>query len=1093
MKTKFNGVLTLFLALIVQISFAQEKTISGNVSDDSGPLPGVSVLKKGTKTGTETNFDGQYSIKAKTGDVLVFSFVGMKTIEKIVGSSSKLNIKMFEDSSVLEEVVVNALGIRVDKSKLSSSISKVKTEDISKSGENNLGQALSGKASGVQVINSSGDAGASAYIQIRGQSTITRSVQPLIVIDGIPVSSGSTGNTTSGVAQQSRLNDINPEDIQDLQILKGASAAALWGSRAGNGVIVITTKKGRNNKNGSFTTSITSSFSFDTANKFYPLQDKYGKGSNGVSGNSASTTGNSWGDRISNRSGAANVFDTSSTTFFQSGVDGSIIYPTITRNSKETFNQKNIDAVFRTGLTSRLNLSIGGRSSSGSTHFFSISRTDQEGIIRNNTYKRITARYNAETKLGDRLKAKGSFSYSNIDSERIQQGSNTSGLLLGLYRTPTDFDNTHYIGTKWVDGTPILNSHRSYRREGGTNRKQTPIYNNPLWTINKQRNPNTVHRYIAGAQLEYKATDWLNLIARGGLDNFSDRRQSFFPINSSGSQSAGFADESTLTSNQINIDFIANSSFDLTEDINMNILAGFNLNERQSKINGGSYQDFILDSDKIFYGNSTLNNRTSFIDELLTRTSAGYSSFSFDYKNILALALTGRLETASTFASGESFFYPSAEFSYKFGNETLFEDSILSNGKLRLTYGQVGQQPAAYSTITYSTPSTGAEGWGPAYSAAAYDGSFSRSAIQGNPNLKPEIKEEFEIGLDLSFFNDKLTLNTTYYQNESKDVLMNVAIAPTSGFNQRYDNAASLENKGIEIDLGIDIIKSDNFDWSLNGNWSMNRNKVTSLSGTKSLFLNGFTGSSSRAVEGEPLGVLWGGKFARDNAGEYILDSNGFPTVAPEEGIIGDPNPDWRASLGTSIRYKNFTLSTLFDSSFGGDVWDGTGGALNVFGRTLITANEVTVSASEATAIVNASGTTINNVGGAVQNADGTYTVRGNIRDFGNGDVLLDQSWYSGVGGGFGPVGEQFIKPASWVKWRELTLSYNFKNQMLKEKIGFESAQLSLTGRNLWFWNESDIGIDPESNLTGASNGRGLQYFNNPVSKSYLVTLKLNF
>lgn len=1092
MKTKFNGILTLLLVLIVQITYAQEKVISGIVSDDSGPLPGVGIMIKGTKTGTETDFNGNYSIKAKSGDVLVFSFIGMKSIEKTVGASNTINVTMQSDN-VLEEVVVNALGIAVDKSKLASSISKVKAVDIVKSGENSIGQGLSGKASGVQVINSSGDAGASAYIQIRGQSTITRSVQPLVVIDGIPVSSGATGNTTDGVAQQSRLNDINPEDIADLQILKGASAAALWGSRAGNGVIVITTKKGKNNKNGSFSTTLTTSFSFDSANKFYPLQNKYGKGSNGVSGNSFSLTGNSWGDNIQNRSGGANILDTASTTFFRSGIDGSTIYPTTTRNSKETFNQKNIDGVFRNAFTSRLGINVGGRTSAGSSHFLSLSRTDQEGIIRNNTYERITARYNTETKLGEKLKMKGNFSYSNIKSSRIQQGSNLSGLLLGLYRTPADFDNTHYIGTKFVNGTPVFNSQRSYRRELGTNYKQTPIYNNPLWTINRQRNPNTVHRYIAGAEFQYTAKDWLTLIARAGLDNFTDSRQNFFPINSAGSNSAGFAQEDLFSNNQINIDFIATSNIDLTEDLNLDILAGLNLNERQLEARGGSYRDFILDSDKFFYGNATRENTTTYIDQLLMRTSAGYFTTTLDYKNTFILTLTGRLETASTYAKGESFFYPSAEFGYKFTNHSYFDDSFLSNGKLRLTYGQVGLEPAPYSTRTYFDPAAGSEGWGPAYSASAYDGAFVRSTIQGNPNLRPEIKEEYEVGLDLAFLDNRIKLNTTYYSNKSTDVLMNVAIPASSGFTQRYDNAASIKNNGIEVDLSADIIRTDDFSWSMNLNWTRNRNEVTSLSGTNSLFLGGFTGSSSRAVVGQPLGVLWGGKFNRDANGNYILDSNGFPTVAPTEGVIGDPNPDWRGGVGTTISYKNFTLSTLFDSSIGGDVWDGTGGALTNFGRTLITANEVTVSAAEANTIVNASGTTLANVGGAITNADGSVTVRGNLHNFGGGNVLLDQAWYSGVGGGFGPVGEQFVKPASWVKWRELTLSYNFSNKILKEKVGFESAQISLTGRNLWFWNESDIGIDPESNLTGASNARGLQYFNHPVSKSYLVTLKLNF
>ena len=270
---------------------------------------------------------------------------------------------------------------------------------------------------------------------------------------------------------------------------------------------------------------------------------------------------------------------------------------------------------------------------------------------------------------------------------------------------------------------------------------------------------------------------------------------------------------------------------------------------------------------------------------------------------------------------------------------------------------------------------------------------------------------------------------------------------------------------------------STSFKWNVFGNWSTNKNEVTKLDGTSSLFLNGFTGSSSRAVLGQPLGVLWGGKFDRDSNGKLILDSNGFPTTAESEGIIGDPNPKWRGALGTSITYKNFKLSTLFDASIGGQLWDGTSGALNNFGKTLETANEVTLT----TPTLNYNGTTI---------APGT--VRGNLVDFGSGPRLLDQSWYQSLGGGFGPVAEQFVKSASWVKWRELSLSYNLN--LSKKNLGIESITFTGTGRNLWLWTEAkNLGQDPETNLTGGSNGRGLQYFNAPNSKSLIFSVNLKF
>ena len=689
MKTKLKGFLTLLLALVVQITFAQEKTVSGTVTESSGVLPGVSVLVKGTTRGVETDFDGKYSIRVNTGDVLVFSYLGYQTVERTVGNSNTIDVALEEGGEVLDEIVINALGIATDRKTVASSISKVSAGAITKSGENSIIQGLAGKASGVQIITSSGDAGSSAFIQIRGQSTITRSLQPLIVVDGIPVNNDEIGNTVSGVGQQSRLGDINPEDIANLQILKGASAAALWGSRAGNGVIVITTKRGKGR--GSFNINYTSSFSFDRANTVYPLQDKYGKGSNGAFSNS--TTGNSWGDRIADRSGEANELDTTSSTYFEAN-DGTRYYPVTARNSKETFNQKNIDAVFRNALTSRQNISISGADASGSTHFFSLSSTNQEGIIRNNNYNRITTRYNNETKITDKLKLKGTFSFSNIKSDRIQQGSNLSGLLLGLYRTPADFDNTHFIGTKYVNGTPIPNSHRSYRRELGTIARQSPIYNNPLWTTDIQKNPNVVKRYIAGAELNYKVADWLSLLGRVGIDHYTDSRQSIYPINSAAANGSGSATEDFISSHQTNIDFIATSNQDLTEDFNLDLLLGVNINERTFDSRGGDYNNFILDTDKFFYGNAVIANRGTYINQQVTRTSAAYGSAAINYKDTYYLTLTGRIENASTFAANQTFFYPSAEFGYEFSNTEIFEDSFLNNGKLRLTYGQVGQEPA---------------------------------------------------------------------------------------------------------------------------------------------------------------------------------------------------------------------------------------------------------------------------------------------------------------------------------------------------------------------------------------------------------------
>jgi TonB-linked SusC/RagA family outer membrane protein len=1074
MKLKFNGFLVLLVVLVAQLTFAQERSVSGIVSDNAGmPLPGVSVLVKGTKNGTQSNIDGKFTIKAEPTQVLVFSFIGMKTEEK-PASSTTVNVKFSSGTTELENVVINTLGVQVKKSQTASSYSKVKGDVLTNSGETSLLKGLSGKASSVSIVSNSGDPGAGAYIQIRGQNSITGSTQPLFVVDGIPISSdeiGTSSNQIDGVGQQSRLNDINPNDIESVQVLKGASAAALWGYRAANGVVLITTKKG---KKGKISLDVSSSVSFDKVNVKMDLQDRFGQGSKGVwTRNDA----NSFGDKISTRSGASDTYNTSGQYFISNS--GAKIYPIASggKHSTATFEDSNMDAVIGNGETYDNHFGISG-GSENTNFYLGIGNTSQNGVVQESDYKRTSVDFTTDSKIGDKTSFKSKFSYSSTSSNRIQSGSNTSGLYLGLYRTPTDFDNSDYIGTNYnAAGVPFFNSQRAYRQDVGTSATDlNPSYNNPLWTTNVQKNPNNVDRYIGGFELKHKVADWISLLARVGFDGYSDKRMSMFPMSSVENAGNGSATESVIDFQQYNIDIMALGDLKLNEDIGLNYLVGFNTAEKKYDQRGGTYKNFLINTNVFSYDNALIADKTTFLDRTYSKLNGAYFSTGFDYKNYLFLTLGGRFETSSSYDPNlKVYFYPTAEAAYKFTNN--MQSEILTDGKLRATFGQIASIPRPYAGTTYFNSAVGVEGWDGAYDASVYNGSFQRATTKGNPNLKPEIKTEFEIGTDLEFYH-KIKLAATYYTNETKDLLVDVPLNGSSTFSGIYGNFATIKNSGFEIEIDANILTtSSGFKWNVFGNWSTNKNEVTELEGTDSLFLNGFTGGSSRAVLGQPLGVLWGGKFDRDASGKMILDANGFPTVSDSEGVIGDPNPDWRGAIGTSVSYKNFTLSTLFDASMGGQLWDGTNGALNNFGRTWETANEVNVT----TPTVNYAGATIP-----------TGVRRGNLKDFGAGEVLLDQSWYQGLGGGFGPVAEQFVKSASWIKWRELTLSYLMKFKT--PKIGVESITFSGTGRNLWLWTEADdLGQDPETNLTGGTNGRGLQYFNSPNTKSFVFSVNLKF
>ncbi len=1073
MKTKFNLFLTLFIALLVQISFAQDRTVTGVVSDNSGlPLPGVNVLVKGTKMGTQTDFDGKFAIKASTTQTIIFNFIGMKS-QEIVASSSTINVKMKDDAVELEGVVINVLGVEVNRSQVASSVAKVNGRTIRNSGEQSVLKGLSGKAAGVSVVSSSGDPGAGAYIQIRGQNSITGSTQPLFVVDGIPMSNDEIGSDVDGVAQQSRLNDLNPNDVESVQILKGASASALWGYRAANGVVLITTKKG---KKGKISVELNSVTSFDKVNVEMDLQDRFGQGTGGAW---RRNNANSFGDKISDRSGASDVFNTTGRYFVSN--NGITIYPIATggKNSTANFNDSNMDAVIGNGSSLDNHIGISGGNET-SNFYLGIGNVTQDGVVRNATYERTSIDFKISTKIAEKTSFKGKFTYSNINSNRVQQGSNLAGLYLGLYRTPADFDNNEYIGTNFTNaGVPSFNSHRAYRQDTGTfTGDLTPSYNNPLWSTDIQRNPNKVDRYIAGFELKHEINNWISILGRLGIDGYSDKRATMFPVNSAENGGNGNASESVTDFNQYNADIMLLGDLKVNNNVNLNYIAGVNIGQTKYDQRGGTYRNFLVDTRIFSYDNALITDKTTFLDRTYSKLSGAYFSTAFDYKNYLFLTAGGRFETTSSYGPNvKVYFYPSVELGYRF-TENMKKNDILTNGKLRLTFGQIASIPRPYAGTTYFNSAVGVEGWGGAYDAGAYNGSFQRSGTKGNDKLKPEIKTEVEIGADLEFFN-RININATYYTNTTKDLLVDVPLNGSSTFSSIYGNFATIENRGFEVEFNAALLPKDSkLKWNLFGNWSTNRNEVTRLDGTDSLFLSGFTGSSSRAVLGQPLGVLWGGTFDRDTNGTLILDSNGFPTVADSEGVIGDPNPDWRGAIGTSFEYKNFTISTLFDASIGGDLWDGTNGALNNFGRTWETANETTL----INPITNYAGDTIQ-----------PGTVRGNIADFGGGPVFLDQSWYQSLGGGFGPVAEQFIKSASWVKWRELSLSYSipFKDSKI---LGIESITLKASGRNLWLWTEDKtLGQDPETNLTGGGNGRGLQYFNSPNTKSYLFSVNLKF
>ncbi|MEP4532094.1 MAG: SusC/RagA family TonB-linked outer membrane protein [Cyclobacteriaceae bacterium] len=1056
-----------------------QQIIKGTVVDEkNSPLPGVTVLEVGTTNGTVTDLDGKYTLNLSNPNAtLSFSFIGFLKYTEEVGGKNVINATLEEDIKELGEVVVTALGFEERKDELGYATSTVSDEVIKGAKETSVLNSLSGKSTGVRISRNSSDAGAGAYIQIRGISSVERNSQPLIILDGVPISNDSRGNN-SNFAVQSRLNDINPNDIESMSVLKGASAAALWGTQALGGVIYITTKSGKLNQKMKVTYN--STYSIDKINVKYPIQSTFGQGTNGNYDNGSPY---SWGDRISDRSGEADVLNTSGGFFIDQ--NGNTHYPIVTKNSREIYDESNFDQIFQTGHFFENNVSIQSGNETGSV-YFSLGDFNQEGIIKNGDYRRTTAALKTTNKLSKMVDLSTSFKYTKTNANSIRRSVSNNGLYLGFLRSPADFDISGYRGDYYPssDAAAIPNRQRSYRNPIGASTNAG--FNNPSWTIKEQENNSTVDRIIASMNLTVKPVDWIDLIARVGIDKFGQRGNEFYTPGAAAGFVGGRLVKEYATNSVFNMDYIAKAKKAFNENFDADILVGFNYNHKERVVEGTTIQNFLIFTDIkdgiLDVDNAIAENREADSSFGSERTTATYTAANFSAFNQVFVNATLRAEWASTFglSSDNAFLFPSTSVAWQFSKLPGLKSDLFSFGKLRVSYAEVGVQPARYNTFPeYVTPNY-SDQLGGSLNAGLYGlGGFVPSTNLGNPSLKPERKREIELGTDLRFFNDKLALSGTYYYNKTTDILLSFPIANSRGYNELYSNAAAMQNQGVELELNYNIFK--NTDWSIDMKliYFQNKNKVTDLVGLESIELvTGLSGVNNRAVVGQQHGILWGPRTLRDNAGNIVFDENGFPVRDEVEGVIGDPNPDWQGSAVGSISYKNFGLSFLLETFQGADIFAGTKSVLVDYGRWGSTAKAVTSTQNLLT------------YGGAVIPAGTTF--RGDIQNFGAGPVAVTQEWYNGPGAFFGSGNhELYVEDGSWTRLRELTLSYRLNAEWLK-KGGISSLDMSATGRNLFLWTEFE-GNDPDTNVSGVSASRGIDYFNNPSTKSYVFSLTVTF
>lgn len=1073
-----------FSVLVLMLSSAfiyAQKTVTGTVMDNNGiPLSGASIVEKGTTNGASADFDGKFNLTvSSSSSILEISFVGYKTQEITVGDQTNINVTLVEDAESLDEVVINALGFKEKRDKMASTYSKIEADKLVQPVENKLIDGIAGKAAGVNIGATSGDPGAGSNIQIRGTSSLGGSSQPLIVVDGVPlnndnISGSGDSDASAGVSQQSRLNDLNPDDIESFQVFKGASAGALYGSRALNGVIVITTKKG---KAGRFNVTYSSGISIDEVKYKHPLQTSFGQGNGG---NYSPTAQRSWGDRIADRSGAAD--DVNTTGSFFEARDGTIYYPINSggKNSTDVFTDSNFDQVFRNGVTYDNKFSISSGNDKG-TFYLSGGHLSQDGVIKSSYYKKTNFTLSATQNLTDKLSGTFKANYITTSSNRTQQGSNTAGLYLGLLRTPADFDQSDYIGDYHSSSGAVTQSrHRSYRRYLGNS--DNAIYNNPLWTINEQKNTAKVNRFIGTGQFSYQWNDNISTILRGGVDTYTDTRQYFFPWYTAGSaRRYGLLDDESIINNEFNADLLTNFNYDLLDNLSSNFVLGFGLNDRRRKRVFSEADNFIanfrspLDATEI----AAKENITSETTLTSRRNIRLYGTANFDFANQIILQLGGAYEKHSVLPkSNNGFFYPSAELGWTFSN-ALENKGKLSFGKLRLAYGQVANVPIAHRAQTVFEVGT-FNTFSDTITLEDFGGGFQLDERLGDPNLRPEIKTEYEFGLDLRFFKSRLAASATYYTNETVDVLLDISLPTSLGFEEVYGNGATIENKGFELELNYTFLKKEDWKGTVAVNYSRNKNLVSKLTGGG--VINFTSGSSIQSVakEGYPLGVLSTQGALRDASGSMILDANGFPQVDTSgDLIVGDPNPDWRGGIQVGLSYKNLSLSALFDTSQGNDFAERTRFITSFFGTHGDVGNTITLTEN----LVNYDGDVFPS--GSV--------VRGNVENFGNGNVLLDEEYYTSLWGfGDGKLNEFAVHDGSWTRLRELSLAYVLNSDKFKKATGFSSIEFTASGRNLFIWTDV-VGIDPDINQFGVGRGKGLDYFSNPGVRTFAFGIKFNY
>jgi TonB-linked SusC/RagA family outer membrane protein len=874
-KLIFTFCLLVFTSYFVE---AQNKRITGTIKEaDTGlPIVGASVSVVGTKSSSSSGFDGDYSIEAKEGDILLFSYIGFKTIRlKVTGTT--VNVKMDTETSTLNEVVViGSLGRALDKSSLGYSVQTVKGQEVADTQRPNFANALQGRVAGLTVTSSTGAPGASATIQLRGVNSISSSNTPLYIVDGLPVNN-ETLNQGSLISDANNRNqdytnrgaDINPEDIESFTILKGPEAAALYGMQAGNGAIVITTKKGRK---GVGRATYSTNTRLDQIYRLPKIQNVYQRGANGITN-----------------------------TDFRRQLGE--------RFAPETKFHDNIGNFFKTGVLTTHNLSFEG-GNENSSYRLSVSNLNQEGITPNTSYDRLTASLNATTRISRKFKSEATFNFTRSENNKASKGGSggltgNNGYLLTLLGWPQNVDVRDYLNT---DGSRKLITSGALDTET----------DNPFWDVQKNLATDWNNRFITNIGLLYDPTPWLNITARVGWDvNSGQGFRAIHPESTGGRATGGFIETYYNNTSNLNTTLLATASKSFGK-FNTKILLGNAINDNYNRILSTSGSRF-LEPGFNFINNADPTTHRSQERIVQSKVIGFFSELNFDYDKIIFLSLTGRKDWTSVLPN--PFFYPSASTSFMFTNlRGLKDKKTLSYGKIRVSYAEAANIPAPYSAVPVYQPQS------------TTNGGYAYGVTGANPNLEPEFRKAFEFGTELKFFNDRLGLDVSVYSTKTVDALLrNLRLSYGTGFVLTTTNFSDLRNEGLEVTVNATPIKSRNFNWDLNVNFNKTRSELLRLPKEVIEFYNSDTwlyqNVRGGVRVGDQLTTITAQDYLRNNAGQVLIDpSTGFPikNQSTNFSIAGDRNPDFVIGFQNTFKYKNFSLSVLLDLRKGGDIFNAT-------------------------------------------------------------------------------------------------------------------------------------------------------------------------